>query len=136
MAALAHIDGVFTFNSFDASSYTQSFSVQVDGANLEHRTINSAWAKGLLGGKAFSLAVTFVDDFADNALDETIWSAFNTGTNVTWSWKASSASTSASNPLYSGTVVPMFGGVGGDAASLLGKTITFPGSGTLTRAVS
>lgn len=136
MAVTASTDVVFTYNSVDLSSFVESVTVTVDGVVLDYSAVNSAWVKNKLGRKSFAVNVTFFDDLADNSVDETLWSAFSTGTNVAFTWKGANTTVGAGNPEYQGTVVPQYGGIGGAGGELLKKTVTFTGDGTLTRDIT
>jgi len=96
----------------------------------------SGGAEELLGGlEKFEASITFLNDYADNQIDEIMWGLRRSV--VTFAARAQESAVSASNPQYSGSIlinkwVPIAGSVG-DVAEV---DVTFPGSGPLARATS
>lgn len=135
MASFSFLDGYLLVASVNLSSYVTSMTFNVEVEELEDTAMGDLWRNRLGGLKDYSLDVEFNSDFADNAVDDTLWPLF--GTVVTFSIKATSATTSATNPMYSGGLLvsqhnPFAGSVGD-----LGKnSIAWPGSGALARATS
>lgn len=136
MAIVAFVDGVFTLNSVDLTDHITSVTLDIGGAELDASTITDDWDVTKLGRKNFTLNVEALDDFAASSVDSTVWSAFNTGTAIAFTLKAASGATSATNPQYSGSVVPSKSPVGGGAGELLKKSFAFKGTGTITRATA
>lgn len=95
----------------------------------------SGWKSGLGGLKSGSIAIEFLNDYADNGLDETFWPLL--GTNVPVKIRKASGSISATNPEYSGSVtvnkvVPFDVGVG----EIPKQSISWPTTGAWARAVA
>lgn len=133
MAVVALVDGVFTLNSVDLTDHVKSVTLDIGGAELDTSSITSDWDEAKLGRKNFSLQVELMDDFASSSVDATVWGAFNTGTAIPFTLKATSGAIAATNPEYQGNVIPSASPVGGGAGDLLMKSVTFKGTGAITR---
>lgn len=135
MASFAFTDGYLLVASVNLSSWVTTMTFNVEVEELENTAMGDIWRNRLGGLKDYSLDVEFNSDFADNAIDDTLWPLL--GTVVTFSIKATSSTTSATNPMYSGGLLVSqhnpFGGTVGDLAK---NSITWPGSGALTRATT
>ena len=136
MAVVVLVDGVFTLNGVNLTDHVKSVSLEIEGAEIDTSSITSDLDEGVLGRKSFSLSVEAMDDFAAGSTDATVWGAFNTGTAIPFTFKATSAATSATNPQWSGNVLPSKSPVGGGAGDLLTKSLSLKGTGAITRAVA
>jgi hypothetical protein len=122
--------------SNDLSSYCSKIELKVDVDEKEVTTFGSSGWKEVLGGiQSGELALTFKQDVAASALDSILWPLL--GTVVAFEVRATSAAVGTSNPKYTGSVLikshsPVAGGVG-DVAEM---SLSFPTSGTITRATS
>ena len=79
-----------------------------------------------------SLSLEFFDDYSPTSVDAILFPLFNTV--VTFSIKPTQATTSTSNPSYSGSVLVSQHNLGGTHGELAMKSVTFPTSGAITRA--
>lgn len=132
----------FVFNSpylalagTDRSSYVASVTLTVDAAELDATNATSAgWQVPIAGRKSGSLAITFNDDVAANAIDSVMWSAL--ASTITFELRADSGSVGASNPKYTGSVLVNSWGLGGSVGDLAQVSVTLPLSGPVTRATA
>jgi hypothetical protein len=135
VAIFAATDYTITFGGTDWSDWVTSVTLPISVAELESTAFGDTWTERIGGLKSFQVQVNFHQDFVDNGLDEVMWTAI--GTNVAFTIKATSSSTSAGNPVYSGSVLindwSPFNASVGDLAQV---GVTWPGSGALSRAVS
>lgn len=137
MAAFVLTDAEIVVNSVDLSDYVLSATLNY-GADLQEDTSMGDTTRTRLAGlKDWSLEVTFKQDFDSGAVDDTLFSLVGAAAfPVTCKGVAGSA-TSATNPKFSGSAVlesyPPFGNGIGELAQV---SVTFQGSGTLTRATS
>lgn len=135
MASFAFLDAVLTLNSVNLSSFTTSVTLNAEVEELEDTAFGDTWRSRLAGLKDYSLDVEFNTDFAASAVDVTLWPLF--GTVTTFSIKATSAATSATNPLYSGSLLisqlTLLDGTVGDLAK---NSVTWPGAAALARSTS
>jgi hypothetical protein len=135
MSLYALTSQVVTVNSVDYSDHLKSATLVVDVAQLDTTDFASAgWTEYIGGLKSGSLTLTFNDDVADNDVDEELWALL--GTVTAFTIKPTSASTSASNPQYSGSVLVTSHSLGGDVGTLAAKSVTWPTSGAVARATS
>lgn len=136
MAFMVLTASVVTLNAVDYSNRCSKIELSTDVEEKETTTFASNGWKEMIGGlKSAQLAVAFRNDLADDDIDEDLW--LLNGTVVAFTVKASSAATSASNPVYSGSVLikglkPIAGAVG----DLNEFDLTLPVSGAVTRATS
>lgn len=135
MASFAFTDGYLVVNSVNLSSWITSMTFNVEIEELEDTAMGDLWRNRLGGLKDYSLDVEFNSDFAAAAVDATLWPIF--GTVVDFDIKATSLTTSATNPMYSGGLLISqhnpFGGTVGDLAK---NSVAWPGSGALVRGTS
>lgn len=135
MATFVLTDAVVTVNSVDLSDWCSSVTLSLEVDEQEDTAFGDSYRSRLGGLKDWSIDLDLFADFASSAIDQTIWSLVGTSTAVTV--KATSGSTSATNPIFSGNVLvteysPIDGGVGDVATT----SVSWPGNGTLTRATS
>lgn len=135
MASFAFLDGYLTINSVNVSSWITSMTFNVEVEELEDTAMGDLWRNRLGGLKDYSLDVEFNSDFAASAVDATLWPLF--GTVTTFSIKATSLTTSATNPMYSGgLLISQHNPFGGNVGDLAKNSVAWPGSGALVRATS
>lgn len=136
IAAFAMTDCYIALNGTDRSSYIKSVTLNVEVNELDQTDFaDSGWMVPLGGLKSGSLALTFNQDVAASAIDSIMWPLL--GTTVTFEVRATNAAVGTSNPKYTGSVLinswtPLDGSVG-DIAEV---SVTFPTSGTITRATA
>lgn len=112
-------------------------SVAIDGdVELQDSTgFGDTTRTYLAGYKNWTVSMEYMDDFADNDLNELLYSWW--GTSQTIEITKADTTVAATNPKFSGTVifrtVPLLRAQNGQIA---GGSLTLQGSGTLTRAVS
>lgn len=125
----------FVLNSVDYSDHVKSVRINVAvGENDTTNMASAGWEEVIAALKSYTVDVEFMDDMADNDLDEELWALL--GTKPTWSSKPTSAAVGTGNPSYSGTVLVNSHSLGGGVGELAGKSLSFRGSGALTRATS
>jgi hypothetical protein len=134
MAVLVYTDAYLVINSVDLSDWVKSVTATFDAAVQDSTAMGDTWTEGTPGLKSGSLAVTFNDDFAASAVDVTLWPLF--GTNTTFELRPTSAAVGATNPKWSGSVTITSLSVGGGVGELAAKSVTWPTSGTVTRAIA
>lgn len=135
MASFAFTDAHVTVNGVDLSDHVRKVTIKTEVDDLENTAMGAVW-KGRLGGlKDWSLDLEFNQDFAASNVDATLWPLLGNVTTVTV--RPTSAAKSATNPEYAGPALvaeytPMDGSVG----DLATTSVSWPGAGLLTRAVS
>lgn len=135
MGSFAFVDAKVTVNSVDLSQYVRQVSISASADQLDDTAMGDTFRSRLGGLKDWSINLEFNSDFAAAAVDATLWSLLGTTTTVTV--KATSAATSATNPIYSGPVlVSALTPVGGSVGDLATVGVTWQGAGALTRATT
>lgn len=135
MAVFALTSTTVTLNGSAITGDLKSATLAVDAAQLDTTDFASGgWVEMIGGLKSGTLTLEFQDDLADDALDEDLWGIL--GTVVAFTIKGTSATTAASNPVYSGNVLITSWSLGGGVGDLAGKSLTFPTSGAVSRATS
>jgi hypothetical protein len=135
VAILVLTDVKVQINSVNLSDHATSLTLTIDVDEQESTAFGATFRSRVGGLKDGKLDVEFNEDFASSNVDATIWAAL--GTVVPFTAKAVSTTTSATNPEYQGNIlinshVPIDGSVGD-----LAKTkVSWPTSGTITRAVA
>ena len=135
MAIFALTSVTTTLNSVDVTAYTKSVTLSLDAAQLDTTDFASGgWTEMIGGLKSGTLNIEFMDDLADDQLDEDLYGIF--GTVVPFTVKGTSASIGTSNPEYQGNVLITSWTLGGAVGDLAGKSLSFPISGAITRDVT
>ena len=121
--------------STDLGNKAKSVTIEANTEVLETTGFGDSARTYLLGFKDWQVTLEYWDDFADNDLNELLFSWW--GTSQTIEITKADTTVSATNPKYSGTVLItnptlLRAGVG----QVEGGTLTLRGSGTLTRAVA
>jgi hypothetical protein len=136
MTILVLTDVKVQINAVNLSDHATSLTLTIDVDEQETTAFGTSGFRSRVGGlKDGKLDVEFNEDFAASNVDATIWAAL--GSVVAFTAKATSVTTSATNPEYQGFVlinshVPIDGSVGD-----LAKTkVSWPTSGAITRAVA
>lgn len=120
-------------NSVDRSAHVKSCTLTVDAAELDTTDFASGGWKEVIGGlKSGQLTITFQDDVTDGSIDDILWALF--GTVTTFEVRPTSSSVGVNNPKYTGSVLIKGHSIGGAVGDLATKSVTYPTSGTITRA--
>ena len=135
MASFSFTDCDLTINSVDMSGFATSVTLKIEVDDNENTTFGTTFKTRIARLKDWSVDIDFNSDFGASAVDATIWPLLGTTTTITI--KPTSSAVGSTNPSFSGSVLvteytPLDGGVG-DLASV---SVSWPGSGTLTRATS
>ncbi len=136
MSAFALISEQLTINAVDytALSMVKSAQLTMDAAQLDPTAMGDSWVEVLGGLKSGSLAVLFNDDYAASSIDQLLFPLF--GTVVTFLVRPTTAAVSVTNPNYTGSIFIAHHSLGGAVGDLAAKSLTFPTSGTITRATA
>jgi hypothetical protein len=135
MAKFVATDYSITLNGTALSDALQSVNLTIQSDEVETTTFGGGW-KTMVGGlRSGSLQLNFFQDFGNGSVDQTLWPLINTiGTVVI---KPTSSTVSSTNPSYTIPILVSqyqpFASTVGDAATL---SVTFPTSGTVTRATA
>ena len=135
MAVLVLTDAVITVNSVALSDRANSVSLNFEIDSVESTAFGSTGHKFVGGLQNNSLDIEFQQDFAASNVEATIYPLVGTTTTVTL--KATSAATSATNPIY--TLTGCFLAAHTPVAAAVGEmamtSLSFTG-GTLVKTTS
>ena len=133
MAAFVITAPVITINGVDLSDHVDSVEINDETADVKTTNFGSSGNETRTGGlKSGSITISMQQDYAASKVDATLWAA--RGTAITVTVKATSASTSATNPLYSGSyLVTQYKPASGKVGDLSMLSVTWPRTGDLTR---
>ena len=135
MAKFVLTDASLVINSVDLSDHVASVTLELNSEEIDTTAFGSTFMSKTGGLKSGTLSIDFQQDFASSEVDQTMFPLF--GTTTTFVLKATSGSVSATNPSYSGSIlvtqhIPVANAVG----ELATMSVSFPTSGTITRATS
>lgn len=136
MAFMVLTSEYVALNGTDYSDFARKAELKIEVEDKDVTTFGSSgWNESLGGLKSAELSIEFLQDFADDSLDEDMWSIL--GTVVTFEVRPTSSAVGTSNPKYTGSVLvngwnPLTGGVGDEAS----VSVSFPVTGAVSRATS
>lgn len=135
MATHKLYDAVFTLNSVALSAWVKAIELPQGCESLDDTFMGDTTRSHVGGLLTWSIKVTLGQDYASSAPDQSINALV--GTVTTFTVKASSASTSATNPQWSGScLVAGYKPVGGTVGELHITELQLESASTLTRATS
>ena len=135
MAKFVATDFKITLNGTALSPSIHSVSLDINANEVETTTFGNTYKTVVGGIISGSAKLDFYQDFAAGSVDAQIWPLINTiGTLVI---TPTSATVSATNPSYTAQVLinayqPIYASIG----ELAGFSVTWPTSGTVTRATA
>jgi hypothetical protein len=138
MAVVALLSPKITIATIDMSAFSTAIAMDVESEKLTTTNFGSAgfqtYIAGLKGGE---VKISFNDDFAATTVDDRIWGWWSAGVAIAFAVKATQAATSPTNPEYQFNVLPLeFSPLAGKVGELATMDITWPVTGTITRAVA
>lgn len=100
MGSLAFTDARVEINATDMSQYVTSVELPIEFEALEDTAMGDSGRSRIAGLQDSNISITFNQDFASGAVDETIFPLL--GSVVTINVRPTSAAISTTNPEYSG----------------------------------
>jgi hypothetical protein len=135
MAIFLNNTAVVTFNSVDLSAYVTAVTINQAFDELEVTAMGDTAHKFTKGLEASTITLDFLNDNAAATVIPTLRAAY--GTTVPVTIKQSSGATSATNPLYSTTVlVNNLQNINGAVGDISSQSITFTCNSVITVAVA
>jgi hypothetical protein len=128
-------DASVTLNSVDLSDHVASVTLDITADEIMTTSMGETFQSRTGGLKTGTLSIDFQQDFAASEVDATLWPLL--GSTTAFVVKPTSDAVSSTNPSYSGSVlvnqhIPVANAVG----ELATMSVSFPTSGTITRATS
>ena len=133
--ALTYVNPKITINSVDLSDHIASVTINQKFDELDTTVFGSAGKQRIAGLEDSSIAIEFLQDYASASVEATLYGLIGTSTTVII--QAKSGAVSATNPKWTGScLVTELQPVAGAAGELAKQSVTWPVSGSLTRATS
>ena len=134
MAKFIATDFKITLNGTDLSTALHAVTLDVSSNEVETTTFGNTWRTRVAGLKTGTVNLQFNQDFGASAVDATIWPLIGTvGTVVV---TPTSTAVSSTNPAYTATVLINAYGIQGNIGDLSTVSVTWPITGTVTRATA
>ena len=131
MAVFLNNAAVVTLNSVDLSAYVTAVTINQSFDELEITAMGDTAHKFVKGLEASTVTLDFLNDNASSATIQTLRAAY--GTTVPLTIKQTSAATSATNPLYSTTVlINNLQNVNGSVADISSQSLTLTCNSVIT----
>jgi len=138
MAKFSLTDAQVKINSVDLSQWAFNVDLHLEKEQLETSGFNAAGAKSFIpGAKDEEFVVSFRQDFASSAVDQTLWPLYSGGTAFPFSLQPTSGSTTTTNPLYSGTAnLFEYHPLDGEFGAVAETQVTFKVTGGVSRSTA
>lgn len=134
MAIFAFTDAYVLINSVNLSDHVKSIKLDVTVNQLDPTAMGATYTSALGGLKSGSMQIEFHNDHAVSSVDATLWPIL--GTVVAFEVRPTSSAVSTTNPKFTGSVLIAGHSMGGSIGEIEGLSVTYPTSGTVTRATS
>ena len=136
MAKQVVLSRFVSIGTADISNALSGASLEITVEEVDKTSLGSAgWREVAAGLKSGSVTLNFQQDYAAGAIDSLLYPLI--GTEATVTIRSSSATVSASNPLYQAVVlVSQYTPVSGAVGDLATFDVTFPTIGAITRATA
>jgi len=135
LAKFVLTDASVVLNSVNLSDHVASVTLDITAEEILTTSMGETFQSRTGGLKSGQLSIEFQQDFAASEVDATLFPLL--GSTTAFVVKPTSGSVSSTNPSYSGSVlvnqhIPVANAVG----ELATMSVSFPTSGTITRATS
>lgn len=135
MAKLVMTNPKITVNSVDLTSYISQVTLDLSFAEVSTTAFGNSAESRIAGLGDHSFTASFHQDFSAALVEATIYPLLGTTTNITV--KPVNTTTTSTNPEYQFTVlVNGWSPVNGAVGELLTADVTWPVSGSITKATS
>lgn len=135
MAKFVATDVKVTINGTNFSSNLAQVELSIESDDVETTAFGSDWRSRVGGLKQGSLTLDWHQDFGASSVDATLFPLLNTIATVVIT--PTSGSVSSTNPSYTGTfLVNSYSPIASSVGDLATFSVTWPASGTVTRATA
>lgn len=135
MAKFVATDVKVTINGTNFSSSLAQVELSIESDDVETTAFGSDWRSRTGGLKQASITLDWHQDFGASSVDATLFPLLNTIATVVIT--PTSGSVSATNPSYTGTfLVNSYSPIASSVGDLATFSVTWPASGTVTRATA
>lgn len=137
MSVVALLNMFVSVNGSNLHDHGRQAMLALDRTALDATVFGDGWTVNHGGLRSGTLTIQALDDFADDSIDELLWTAYSTSTGiVAFEVRPVNTTVSSNNPAYTGNLLVQQFTVGGDLNTMAAKSLTFPLSGAVTRATS
>lgn len=137
MSVVALLNQYVSVNASTLHDHGRQAMLALDRTALDATAYGDGWMVNHGGLKAGTLTLQVLDDFADDSIDEILWTAFGTATGVVaFEVRPVNSAIATNNPAYVGSLLVAQFTVGGDLNTMAAKSLTFPTSGAVTRDIT
>ena len=120
----------------DVSASCRSLTLDITAAEVDTTSFgDSGWTTMVGGLKGGSVSIEWNDDVAASAIDSAIWPLLGGTAALTWR-PGGTAAIGTSNPEYQATVLVTQTTSGGAVGDLAIKSVTWPTTGSISRATA
>jgi len=128
-------DAYISINANVVSDHGNKVTINAEVEELETTTFGQTWKTRVGGLKDGSIDISFIQDYVAANLDSIFWPLL--GTVVAFEIRPTSSAASTSNPKYTGSVLIIkWAPISGDVGKLAALDVSFPTTGTVTRATA
>ena len=138
MAIFVATDFSVSINGSTAlNSYLTQVELKASANDITTTSFGSSWVTRVAGLKEGTLTLQFNQDYAASTVDATLWGTIGLGSNATVVIRPTSSAVGTSNPAYTAVcLVTDLTPVSGNIGDLATFSVTWPTSGTVTRATA
>jgi len=138
MAIFVATDFSVSINGSTAlNSYLTQVELKASANDITTTAFGSSWVTRVAGLKEGTLTLQFNQDYAASTVDATLWGTIGLGSNATVVIRPTSSAVGTSNPAYTAVcLVTDLTPVSGNIGDLATFSVTWPTSGTVTRATA
>ena len=138
MAIFVATDFSVSINGSTAlNSYITQVELKTSANDITTTAFGSTWVTRVAGLKEGTLTLQFNQDYAASTVDATLWGTIGLGSQATVVLKPTSSATGSANPAYAAVcLVTDLTPVSGQIGDLATFSLTWPTSGTVTRATA
>jgi hypothetical protein len=127
----------FTVGGVNLADHMQEISMDLEKEVKDTTCFGSNSKTKMLGLADSKIPATFLQDYAADKTDATLWAMWNSGDEETIIARPTTAAASATNPQYSVNVLlPAYSPIKGKVGDLATVQVTFEGTGDVTRTVT
>jgi hypothetical protein len=135
MAKYAATDHSITINGSSFSTALQSVELMLEAAELETTGFGGTFRERIAGLKTGSVTLNFFQDFAASQVDATLFPLL--GSNATVVVKPTSSATGTANPAFTAVcLVTQYTPFSSSVGDIATTSVTWPTTGTVTRATA
>lgn len=128
-------DAYISINSNVVSDHGNKVTINASVEELETTTFGQTWKTRVGGLKDGSIDVSFLQDYVAANLDAIFWPLL--GTVVPFEIRPTSSAAAPGNPKYTGSIlITKWSPIAGDVGKLAALDVSFPTTGTVTRATA